>query len=583
MLKINLQYDTLWKRAGRDSMKEGFNKHRVPYGQKKKLMIGLQDFRKLRELDAYYVDKTRMIAEFMSSWYQITLITRPRRFGKTMNMSMLAEFLDCTKDSGEIFAGTEISGTDYMKEINQHPVVFLSLLDIKADSAERLLLQLCGKIKEEYERYYYLINRSTLPKECIEQFNYIYQSFLGSEKTEQWKDCITKSVYVLCECLTLYYRKNVYVFIDECDTPFMSANTNGYYQEIRSVLAGFFSTSLKGNPYIERALLTGIQRVAKENIFSGLNNLVVLTAADSEYEDCFGFTEAEVRDMLEYYDLHFSDEIEEMYDGYRFGTKDMYNPWSVTNYAAKRKLGPYWVNTSENSILKDALAERGTTFREEYNELIEKGEIKTVATMTTAYYEQQSDASLWGLMVNAGMLTIKEDLGDNYYILRIPNQEVWSAFRELTAFSLQVDEGDMQKLFLDLIHGDIDGFGKRYQRILLTLPSYHDLKSENSYHMMTLGMCAFLQQNYLVKSNRENGCGRADILLIAKRKKYPNIILEFKYTKDDTEDLKRLAMKAVDQIKDRKYDVSMLGLTYYVGLAHCGKTVEWYWSEHSTE
>ena len=564
---VNYKMDT----SGRGMM---LREEPVPYGSpraKKKVLIGVQDFRRLRELHAYYVDKTMMIGEFLDSSYQITLITRPRRFGKTMNMSMLAEFLDCTKDSRTIFEETKVSRTEWMVELNQHPVVFLSLLEIKSDTAEGMLWQLSGRIREEYKRYYNMLNSGKLSGDQVEEFNHIYNVLAHVQSKEQWKNCIIRSILVLCEVLSLYYGKNVYLLIDEYDTPFMSANMNGYYSEVRSVLAGFLSTSLKGNPYLERAMLTGIQRVAKENIFSGLNNLTVLTVNDSEYEDCFGFTEEEVRKLLDDFDLEFTDEVKETYDGYRFGNKDIYNPWSVTNYAVRKRLAPYWVNTAENSILKDALRERGTTFEKEYNKLIETGEITTVVSLTTAYYEHQSDASLWGLMVNAGMLTVKEIMGDDYYTLRIPNQEVWSAFRELTAFSLQIDEGDMQKLFMELIRGNIDEFAERYQNILLTLPSYHDLQCENSYHMMVLGMCVFQQKNYIIESNRENGNGRADLLMKAKRSGYPNMILEFKYTKDKKEDLDKLAASAVEQMKDKKYDVNLDTPVYYIGLAHCGK------------
>ena len=577
VLKCSL--DELLGRSGnyrRDTSGSGvmLREEAVQYGSpraKKKVLIGLQDFRRLRELHAYYVDKTMMIGEFLDSPYQITLITRPRRFGKTMNMSMLAEFLDCTRDSKAIFEGTKVSRTEWMTELNQCPVIFLSLLETKSDTAEGMLWQLSGRIREEYKRYYNMLNSGKLSGDQVEEFNHIYNVLAHVQSKEQWKNCIIRSILVLCEVLSLYYGKNVYLLIDEYDTPFMSANTNGYYSEVRSVLAGFLSTSLKGNPYLERAMLTGIQRVAKENIFSGLNNLTVLTVNDSEYEDCFGFTEEEVRKLLDDFDLEFTDEVKEAYDGYRFGNKDIYNPWSVTNYAVRKRLAPYWVNTAENSILKDALRERGTTFEKEYNKLIETGEITTVVSLTTAYYEHQSDASLWGLMVNAGMLTMKENLGDDYYTLRIPNQEVWSAFRELTAFSLQIDEEDMQKLFMELIRGNIDEFAKRYQNILLTLPSYHDLQCENSYHMMVLGMCVFQQKNYIIESNRENGNGRADLLMRAKRSGYPNMMLEFKYTKDKKEDLDKLAASAVEQMKDKKYDVNLDTPVYYIGLAHCGK------------
>ena len=585
VLKCSL--DELLGRSGnyrRDTSGSGvmLREEAVQYGSpraKKKVLIGLQDFRRLRELHAYYVDKTMMIGEFLDSPYQITLITRPRRFGKTMNMSMLAEFLDCTRDSKAIFEGTKVSRTEWMTELNQCPVIFLSLLETKSDTAEGMLWQLSGRIREEYKRYYNMLNSGKLSGDQVEEFNHIYNVLAHVQSKEQWKNCIIRSILVLCEVLSLYYGKNVYLLIDEYDTPFMSANTNGYYSEVRSVLAGFLSTSLKGNPYLERAMLTGIQRVAKENIFSGLNNLTVLTVNDSEYEDCFGFTEEEVRKLLDDFDLEFTDEVKEAYDGYRFGNKDIYNPWSVTNYAVRKRLAPYWVNTAENSILKDALRERGTTFEKEYNQLIETGEITTVVSLTTAYYEHQSDASLWGLMVNAGMLTVKEIMGDDYYTLRIPNQEVWSAFRELTAFSLQIDEGDMQKLFMELIRGNIDEFAERYQNILLTLPSYHDLQCENSYHMMVLGMCVFQQKNYIIESNRENGNGRADLLMKAKRSGYPNMILEFKYTKDKKEDLDKLAASAVEQMKDKKYDVNLDTPVYYIGLAHCGKQAAVYYQK----
>ena len=572
VLKCSL--DELLGRSGnyrRDTSGSGvmLREEAVQYGSpraKKKVLIGLQDFRRLRELHAYYVDKT-------------TLITRPRRFGKTMNMSMLAEFLDYTRDSKAIFEGTKVSRTEWMTELNQCPVIFLSLLETKSDTAEGMLWQLSGRIREEYKRYYNMLNSGKLSGDQVEEFNHIYNVLAHVQSKEQWKNCIIRSILVLCEVLSLYYGKNVYLLIDEYDTPFMSANMNGYYSEVRSVLAGFLSTSLKGNPYLERAMLTGIQRVAKENIFSGLNNLTVLTVNDSEYEDCFGFTEEEVRKLLDDFDLEFTDEVKETYDGYRFGNKDIYNPWSVTNYAVRKRLAPYWVNTAENSILKDALRERGTTFEKEYNKLIETGEITTVVSLTTAYYEHQSDASLWGLMVNAGMLTVKEIMEDDYYTLRIPNQEVWSAFRELTAFSLQIDEGDMQKLFMELIRGNIDEFAERYQNILLTLPSYHDLQCENSYHMMVLGMCVFQQKNYIIESNRENGNGRADLLMRAKRSGYPNMILEFKYTKDKKEDLDKLAASAVEQMKDKKYDVNLDIPVYYIGLAHCGKQAAVYYQK----
>lgn len=537
--------------------------------EKPRLAIGVQNFRDLREKHAYYVDKTQFIEEFLDSWYQVTLITRPRRFGKTLNMSMLAEFLDCTKDSVDIFAGTKVFKGSQRQEMNRHPVVFLSFLNVKADSAEALIQALKDTVRAEYERNYTLFDDERLPEFQRKEFRMAYESLhAGRKDTESY---VIRSIMILCQTLNLYYGKKVYLLLDEYDTPFMSANSGDYYEEVRNMLNGILSTSLKGNPFLEKAVLTGIQRIAKENIFSGLNNLIVCTVQDKEYDDCFGFTEKEVRELLAYCKVEFSSELKKMYDGYRFGETEVYNPWSVSCYAARQKLESYWVNTSENSILRNALEVQGDSFKKEYETLIREGAVDVVVDFSMAYYERMDEASLWGLLVNAGIVTIDEAIEEDYYRLRIPNLEVWKVFKELTACHLQIDERQMEKMLTALKRGDMDRFTEEYQRILMELPSYHDLKDENSYHMMMLGMCAFLRRDYAVKSNRESGCGRSDICLYTKHDRYPNLILEFKYTKDEKEDLSELADEAIRQIRDKKYDAEMKGEVRYIGLAHCGK------------
>lgn len=554
-------------------------KEAVPGRRKRKLAIGVQDFRFLRERKAYYVDKTQMVPEFLDSWYQVTLITRPRRFGKTMNMSMLAEFLDCTKDSAEIFAGTKISRSEWVSEMNQHPVVFLSFLNVKADSASMMAAQLGGALRGEYERYSPIIKDSSLPEEQKDSFNQIYNSLRSPDDDVESRKSIVNSIAVLCQVLEMYYGKKVYLLLDEYDTPFISANSGGYYDEVREMLTGMMRSALKGNPSIEKALLTGIQRVAKENIFSGLNNLVDCTVKDSDYEDCFGFTEEEVRDLLDYCGVPFTGEVKEMYDGYQIGMTDLYNPWSISCYAARRKLESYWVNTGENSIIKNAMEQRDDSFVRDYNTLIEQGKVEVQAELATAYYEKADDASLWGLLINAGMVTIQEQTDEDHFLVRVPNQEVWKAFRELTAFYLRVEEGHIGTMLYDLEAGKMDRFAEDYQGILMKLPSYHDLKSENSYHMMMLGMCAFMQRHYEVSSNRVNGGGRGDIVLRGRKPQYPGMILEFKYTKDESQDLEELALEAISQIKDKRYDAGMDGIVYFIGLAHCGKRAEVRWEK----
>lgn len=545
----------------------------------RKLLIGAQDFRFLRERNAYYVDKTQMVEEFLESWYQVTLVTRPRRFGKTLNMSMLAEFLDCTKESEGIFEDTKISRSRWAAEMNRHPVVFLSFLNVKASAPDEILRLLGRAVCSEYRRYYSLISSSALPEEELRQFYEVYSVISSRENAAALKEIIGSSIVVLCNVLELYFGRKVYLLLDEYDTPFISANSGGYYSEVRDVLAGMLSFALKGNPSIEKALLTGIQRVAKENIFSGLNNLVVCTAADADYSDCFGFTEEETRELLEYCGGQFTDEVRDMYDGYRIGDCELYNPWSVSCYCARKRPESYWVNTGENSILKNALAQQRSTFAEKYNTLVEEGKITVKAELSTAYYEKPNDASLWGLLINAGMVTIEERKSEEDFTVRVPNQEVWKAFQELTAFYLQVDEYEIGTMLGYLKTGDIDKFAEAYRKVLLELPSYHDLKDENSYHMMMLGMCTFLRRDYDVRSNRESGGGRGDILLYAKKPALPNLVLEFKYTKDHSKDLEELAMDAVRQIKEKNDYADMQGETVLIGLAHCGKQASVVWEK----
>ena len=548
---------------------------------KRKLLIGAQDFRYLRERNAYYVDKTQFVEQFLDSWYQVTLITRPIRFGKTLNMSMLAEFLDCTKDSEALFEGTKISKSEVIDEINQYPVVFLSFLNVRGDTPHEMIQQLTVALRGEYARYYPIINEGTLTKEQKRVFDQNYLCLCQNGSPEEKAGCLTHAIADLCQVLETYYNKKVYLLIDEYDTPFIAANSGGYYSQVRGLLAGMLSSALKGSSSLEKAVLTGIQRVAKENIFSGLNNLIVCTIADPDYDDCFGFTEDEVKELLAYCGMEFTESIREMYDGYRIGKADVYNPWSVSCYAARRELQSYWVNTSENSILKDALGERGRSFAEDYDKLIEQGAVEAEVELSAAYYEKPGDAALWGLLINAGMLTISEKIDENRYRLRVPNQEVWKAFGELTSYYLQIEEEQISRMLYHLQKGRMENFAEDYRQILLKLPSYHDLKSENSYHMMMLGMCAFLQRTYKVASNHERGAGRADLILVSKKSGYPSLILEFKHSKDAAKDLGEFASEAIRQIKEKKYDAGMIGDVLYVGLAHCGKNVEIRWEERN--
>lgn len=550
-------------------------------GKKKaqKLGIGVQDFRKLREWNSYYVDKTRMIEEFLESNMEVTLITRPRRFGKTLNMSMLAEFFDCTKESRELFDGTYIGQSETMQQCNQHPVVFLSFLNAKGENEKELLGRVCDVISLEYERYWSILHDSRIEPLRKEKIDKIYAALTNHAVNGIEKNMESTAIAELCRALQEYYKDKVFLIIDEYDTPFISASVNGYYKEVRGFLSVLLSSALKGNTALDKAVLTGIQRIAKENIFSGLNNISVCTVNDPEYAQYFGFTEDETEELLSYYGIELTEEVRRMYDGYEFGGIHMYNPWSVIFYASRKKLHSYWVNTGENSIIEHAMDLCGGDFHREYKKLLEQGKVAVMVELDTSFFEKPGKAALWGMLINAGMVTVMEEIRKNYCMVRIPNEEVSEAFQRLTAHCLRVKYDDMADLISYLRTGDMEEFAYRYQKVILTLPSYHDLKDENSYHMMMLGMCSCLYGEYEIKSNRESGEGRSDIILRALRDEDPNIILEFKYTKDGNQDLIKLAQDGLKQIRAKKYDVEMKGRVCYIGLAHCGKKTEVVWED----
>ncbi len=545
---------------------------------KKAIPIGVSDYERLRKEDYYFVDKSMMIQEFLRRKSIVTLITRPRRFGKTINMSMMAEFFDVTKDAKEIFKDTAIMDTEYAAEMNQYPTVFLSFASAK-NSKQELTKAIKYQLRKEYDRHRQAFE-TTMTEFDADEYQKIRKALLDTENGEI--DGIGNTLAFLIEKLEKHHGKKVMVFIDEYDTPFIEAHVNGYYEEIRGGLSSLLHNALKASTSLQYAMLTGIQRVAKENIFSDLNNLVVCTVKDQEYAQYFGFTEAETKAVLEYYGLKLDEEVKAMYDGYHFGKEEIYNPWSILNYASREVLEPYWVNTSSNKMIRKAMEGRDLTFSRGYEELIEKGKLETLVRMETSFFEVSSTESLWGLFVNAGYLTIEKVISarDGRYVLRIPNEEVQQEFRDLTASYLNVSESNLSAMFNGLRYEERERFAQSYADMLLSLPSYHDLKDENSYHVLFLGMCAWLSNEYDIISNREEGKGRCDIILKAKKESLPSYVLEFKYLKEaDTERLEESAKEAVLQIKEKHYDAELPGRAILIGLAHAGKEVWIEWQE----
>lgn len=541
---------------------------------RKAIPLGVVDYETLKNQNYFFIDKSMMIYDFLMRKSTVTLITRPRRFGKTINMSMMSSFFDITKDSKEIFKDTKIVETEYISEMNQYPTIFISFANAKNDKWN-VVKEIKLQLRKEYDRYAHVFEQKMTVFEQNE-----YESLVQGlmTKNDGILDNIIDALSFLMERLEKYYHKKVMVFIDEYDTPFIEAHVGGYYEELRGGLSSLLHNALKTSTSLHYAMMTGIQRVAKENIFSDLNNLVVCTVKDPEYSHYFGFTEEETKQTLEYYDLSFNDEVKSMYDGYHFGEHDIYNPWSILNYASRKVLEPYWVNTSSNTMIKKAISSSDEAFERGYEELIRNGKLETTVKMDTSFFEVNNTENLWGLLVNAGYLTLHKTISiqDSLYIIKIPNQEVQLEFRKLTAYHLKATETDLTVLFNSLKRCKKEDFEDRYRKILLTLPSYHDLKDENSYHMMLLGMCAWLSNEYEVISNREVGKGRCDIILKSKKNQI-SYILEFKYTNDSSVDLKQLAKSAIDQINSRRYDSELSGTVIRIGLAHYQKNVEIEW------
>lgn len=545
----------------------------------KKIILGTNRFSKLIREDGYFVDKTLMIKDFLERKKQVTLITRPRLFGKTINITMMSEFFDNTKDSKKLFKGTKIMDTSYANEINQYPTLFFSFSNARLNK-KTIISEIRSQIIKEWTKYDFVFtdlnNDEKIKYEACQHvlINWKDDDFIG----------ITDVISFLIERLEIYYGKKVMLFIDEYDTPFIEAYRENFYDEIEEGITHLFMSILNKSSSLKYAMLVGIQIFANESIFSKLDNVIVCDVTKKEYASYFGFDEKETKQLLEYYHLEFNEEVKEVYDGYCIGNIGIYNTWSILNYVNNKELRPFWIKTALNEMLKDFFNKSDDNFKKQYEQLIENGYLETRVTLQTSFYEVANTSNLWGLFVNAGYLTVDEiiDIADNYCRIRIPNNEVKTEFRSLTEYYLSLYEGQLNQLTRFLINEQFDEFSKRYQHILM-LPSYHDLNNENSYHMMMLEMCLCLSDNYKVIYNREEGKGRCDLIIQAHDEKKTSFIIEFKYFKEDKKDfekaLDKLSNEAIQQIKDRRYDYDLKGKVIYIGLAHHGKDVMMKWEE----
>ena len=539
----------------------------------KRLAIGLSDFKHLIEEDFYYFDKTKFIEEVIKDGSQVKLFARPRRFGKTLNMSMLKYFFDIEnkEENKEIFKDLYIEKTEAFKEQGQYPVIFLSLKDLKALTWEQMEKAIKSAISRLFSEYKYLLN--DLDKFDTLTFENI---LLKNTELEDLKEALKFLTKILYE----KYNKKVVVLIDEYDSPLVSAYINGYYEKAKDFFKTFYSTVLKDNSYLQMGVLTGIIRVIKAGIFSDLNNLSTYTILSDVYTDSYGLTEEEVEKSLKYYGIEQEiSNVKDWYDGYKFGDSEVYNPWSILNFLQFKELRAYWVDTSGNDLINDVLKNITKNTIEALERLFNGEGLKQNISGTSDLSKLLSEDELWELMLFSGYLTVEEKIDHKNYVLRLPNKEIKELFRD-TFLEKYFGRGSKLLYLMEaLTENRIDEYEERLQEILLTSVSYNDTKKGNEafYHGLIMGMGLYLEGEYITKSNIESGLGRYDFVIEPKNKTKRAYIMEFKST-DNIEKLEEVSKEALRQIEDKKYDISLkqngIKDITYVGIAFCGKQIK---------
>jgi len=539
----------------------------------KRIGIGVSDFKHLIEEDFYYFDKTKFIDEIIKDGAQVKLFTRPRRFGKTLNMSMLKYFFDIKKadENRKLFRDLYIEKTDSFKEQGQYPVVFLSLKDLKATTWEEMERKIIITLSDFLSEYEYLLNElSGINFENLK--NIIYK--------EAGIDDLTTTLKFLTKILYEKYNKKIVVLVDEYDSPLVSAYINGYYEKAKNFFKTFYSLVLKDNNYLQMGILTGIIRVIKAGIFSDLNNLRTYTILSDDYTDSYGLTEEEVEKSLKDYGIEAEiSKVKDWYDGYKFGDSEVYNPWSILNFLQDKKLRAYWVDTSGNDLINNVLKMRNKNIITALERLFNGEGLRQNISGTSDLSKILSDDEIWELLLFSGYLTVEEKINQDNYILRLPNKEVKSLFRK-TFIETYIARGSKLSFLMEsLIENKIEDYEENLQEILLTSVSYNDTKKGNEafYHGLIMGMGLYLEGEYITKSNIESGLGRYDFLIEPKNKSKRAFIMEFKST-DSVEKLEEVSKEALKQIEDKKYDISLkqngIKEITYIGIAFCGKQIK---------
>ncbi|MGE5340023.1 MAG: AAA family ATPase [Candidatus Omnitrophota bacterium] len=559
----------------------------------KKLPIGVSDFKKIIENDYYYIDKTLLIKEVIDSGDIVLLLMRPRKFGRTLNLSMLRYFYECCPEPQipdnykYLFDSLAIDKADqeYLDKLGKHPVIFLSFENIKEKDRKSCFNKLKQIIRDEYKRHAYLLESSKLRPHERDYFKKIIE--LKGDITD-FEDSLLR----LLTFVTRFHSKRAVILIDDYDAPIYGGFAFGYYKDISNFMDNFLGAGLKDtSQYLEKGVVTGIRRIPPDSIFSGFNNPGVYTLLSSRFEEYFGFTEEEVITILD--DFQLSDRLDKVrswYNGYRFGDRDIYNPHSISNFinSEKKEFTPYWINTFEDEIVEALLSSEGAALREELEQLIKGESIEKPIDENIMLKEIFiRDDVLWSFLLMGGYLKPTAERQDDvsgkmYYMLSIPNKEVMVTYMSIIDryFSTRIENKKMQLMLKALIDGDINVFEKMLKEVVRAVCSYHDLsrEPEKVYHALVMGLLIWITHTHEVKSNRESGYGRYDIMIIPKDISKIGYVIEFKTVdKDDNETVESALESALTQIEEKKYETELIerGITHIkkLGIAFLGKKV----------
>jgi len=546
---------------------------------KKAIPVGIENFKELREEGYYYVDKTFLIYEILINKAKVTLFTRPRRFGKTLNMSMLKYFfnIENKEENRKLFENLKISDSIYMSEQGKYPVIFISLKDLKENNWEECLESIKDIMYKVFNDYEFLREKLNLVEK--RQFDKIWE-MTGNEKN------FKISLLDLSKYLNKYYSKKVIILIDEYDAPIINAFNNGYYNEAINFFQVFYSSALKTNDSLKYGILTGITRIIKEGIFSGLNNLKVDTILDKRYAEYFGILENEVIEMLDYFEIEYKmEEVRTWYNGYIFGDSKVYNPWSIVNFVDNQEIKAYWANISGNTLLENMMDHAGESVYADLKKFTEGESIeKYISDGTTIKSLLSSNDEIWQLFLYSGYLTKSDEQTErteskNTYNLKIPNREIRSYFGDLFLNRFFGTEVKTNILIKALENGDIKKFEKTLGEIMINMLSHFDLDSEMEkiYQVFMIGLVGFLMGKYEIISNNESGYGRYDLAMIPIKINEKAYLMEFKISKTE-KGMSSKAEEALKQIDEKKYDTRLkargIKNILKLGIAFYGKSVK---------